>query len=159
MGLYNQFPWTNFHEMNLDWLLMKVRYLEDIVETQGELLDDLLPDAFIINADLGSSNESGGSATVDCTYDKLKVAIESGKRPVINAHFVGSPYEDRLITCYVDTNLSNKVILSWVEGSWDFTYASGNHSTCKLCCKFLTIEKSGTSTIVNYVTMNPTIGG
>lgn len=28
MALFNQFPWTNFHELNLDWLLQKVVNLE-----------------------------------------------------------------------------------------------------------------------------------
>ena len=28
MALFNQFPWTNFHELNLDWLLKKVAEME-----------------------------------------------------------------------------------------------------------------------------------
>lgn len=28
MALFNQFPWTNFHELNLDWLLRKVADME-----------------------------------------------------------------------------------------------------------------------------------
>jgi len=28
MALFNQFPWTNFHELNLDWLLRKVAEME-----------------------------------------------------------------------------------------------------------------------------------
>lgn len=28
MALFNQFPWTNFHELNLDWLLRKVAKME-----------------------------------------------------------------------------------------------------------------------------------
>ena len=29
MGVFNQFPYTNFHEVNLDWLIAKVKELLD----------------------------------------------------------------------------------------------------------------------------------
>lgn len=34
MGLFNQFPYTNFHEMNLDWLLSQVKAIPDTVQEE-----------------------------------------------------------------------------------------------------------------------------
>ena len=36
MGLFEHFPYTNFHGLNLDWILRKV---EDSVKTVDELKD------------------------------------------------------------------------------------------------------------------------
>ena len=35
MGLFNQFPFTNFHEMNLDWLLQKMTEIEKAANPQS----------------------------------------------------------------------------------------------------------------------------
>ena len=35
MGLFNQFPFTNFHEMNLDWLLQKMSEIEKAANPQS----------------------------------------------------------------------------------------------------------------------------
>ena len=32
MGLFDQFPYTNFHELNLDWLLRMMKELNNTVE-------------------------------------------------------------------------------------------------------------------------------
>ena len=42
MGLYEHFPYTNFHELNLDWLLLQVKKLR---EDLNALAGDLDPDA------------------------------------------------------------------------------------------------------------------
>ena len=160
MGLFNHFPYTNFHELNIDWLMNKVKTLEEKVKTLEDLTDFSGDNAFVINAKLGSTNESGGSASVDCTFDELALAIQNGKRPVLKANFLGSPYNNKIVYPYVNVNHigSNKIVLSWNE-IFDFTFASSNHSTCKVICHFLEIEKSGTATYVGYPTMLPTIGG
>ena len=31
MGLFEQFPYTNFHELNLDWVLSKLKELDEKV--------------------------------------------------------------------------------------------------------------------------------
>ena len=35
MGLFNQFPFTNFHEMNLDWLLQKMAEIEKTADPKS----------------------------------------------------------------------------------------------------------------------------
>lgn len=37
MPLFNNFPYTNFHEMNLDWLIRKVRELEPLQDSVNEI--------------------------------------------------------------------------------------------------------------------------
>ena len=34
MGLFNQFPFTNFHELNLDWLINEVKTLKDRIDNE-----------------------------------------------------------------------------------------------------------------------------
>ena len=42
MGFFNQYPYTDFHEMNLDWILAKIKELDDRVST---ISDAILADA------------------------------------------------------------------------------------------------------------------
>ena len=160
MGLFNHFPYTNFHELNIDWLLNRVKILEEKVKTLEELNSFSDDNTFVIHAELGSTNEQGGSASIDCDFDTLALAIQNDKRPVLIANFLGAKYNNKIIYPYVNMNsfAQNKIILSWNE-IYDFTFASSNHSTCKVICHFLEIEKSGTTTYVSYPTMSPTIGG
>lgn len=32
MGLFDQFPYTNFHDLNLDWMIEKIKELEARIE-------------------------------------------------------------------------------------------------------------------------------
>ena len=42
MGFFNQYPYTDFHEMNLDWVLAKIKELDDRV---SNISDAILADA------------------------------------------------------------------------------------------------------------------
>ena len=33
MGLFEQFPYSNFHELNLDWILQKIKELDEKVDS------------------------------------------------------------------------------------------------------------------------------
>ena len=33
MGLFEQFPYANFHELNLDWILAKIKELDKKVDS------------------------------------------------------------------------------------------------------------------------------
>lgn len=43
MGAFEHFPYTNFHDMNLDWLLQKVQELEEKVKELEERVEALEP--------------------------------------------------------------------------------------------------------------------
>ena len=40
MGVFEHFPYSNFHEMNLDWILELLKKWEDIADNIGEMIDD-----------------------------------------------------------------------------------------------------------------------
>ena len=37
MALFEQFPYTNFHEMNMDWILQRLKALETVAETVADV--------------------------------------------------------------------------------------------------------------------------
>lgn len=38
MGLFNNFPYTNFHELNLDWI---IKQIEDLIEKYPGMISDI----------------------------------------------------------------------------------------------------------------------
>ena len=47
MSVFPSWPWTNFHEENLDWVIKKVKYIEEhieeiVVDATSDMLDDTL---------------------------------------------------------------------------------------------------------------------
>jgi len=91
MGIFEHFPYTNFHEVNLDWLLNKVKAIEsDLAST--EVLNDLLgaEDLYVVSVNVGSS-----SASMEKTFTELQGAIKAGKRVVFKVNYPGSTYSNR----------------------------------------------------------------
>ena len=41
MGLFNQFPYSNFHEMNQDWMLQKMKELLDAMAALNQSWEDM----------------------------------------------------------------------------------------------------------------------
>ena len=56
MSLFNSLPWTNFHELNLNWLIKRIKGLDDIL---------------IINL---YCNKTTQKMTIDRTWDELMQA-------------------------------------------------------------------------------------
>ena len=49
MSIFTQWPWTNFNEYNLDWVIKKVKYIEDhlaelVIDATSDILDATLTD-------------------------------------------------------------------------------------------------------------------
>ena len=59
---WNKFPWTNLHDLNLDWIIQKVRELEikvlDAAQVAVQYVDDKIADLLTGNGDL-TINKSG----------------------------------------------------------------------------------------------------
>ena len=59
---WNKFPWTNFHDLNLDWIIQKVRELEikvlDAAQTAVQYVDSKISDLLTGDGDL-TINKSG----------------------------------------------------------------------------------------------------
>lgn len=41
MGLFNQFPWTNLHEINLEWILAEIKRVAAQLKEQGITIENL----------------------------------------------------------------------------------------------------------------------
>lgn len=115
MGLFNHFPYVNFHELNLDWLLEKVKTLETNVSSLIELIDP--EDLYIIHAHVGSS-----SGDIDETFSDIKNAILGNKRIVIKAQAIGTAtYNDKLL--YPDIQfLGSLDSTTAISFRWPFYY-------------------------------------
>lgn len=79
MGLFNHFPYTNFHEMNLDWLLTKVKNLSNTVDN---LSTKIIGSDDVITFDF---EYVSGSPVWNCNYTFngiLELASSSGALPM-----------------------------------------------------------------------------
>ena len=104
MGLFNQFPFTNFHEMNMDWLINKQNdidkkidnipsyldsYLDSWLETHmGEIISKLAPTAYVNVKDFGAK---GDGITND--HDAIVSAINSAKNNGGTLYFPAGNYK------------------------------------------------------------------
>lgn len=89
MGIFRQFPYTNFHDINLDWLLEKVQSLEDtmkdfiidtkntIVATVNQWLDDH-PEATTTVQDHSLTNKKLVLGTLDFVTPEMFGAMGDG---------------------------------------------------------------------------------
>lgn len=75
MGIFRQFPYTNFHEMNLDWILSKVKELWAGVEALDEKVDNFIADTEpIIRDEVSSWLDEHPEATTTVQDNSLTTA-------------------------------------------------------------------------------------
>ena len=86
MALFENFPYTNFHEMNLDWLLQKVKALAGKVDELEIIADTFDADIVIFKETSGSYSKLSGKNSKQL-YDD----IQDGKKVIgILEHDSGS---------------------------------------------------------------------
>lgn len=107
MGLFNQFPFTNFHEMNLDWLVNNMKNANDYIKTNKTEISDIQNKS---NAMEAAINENKNR--IDSDEDRISTLEQSGSATipnVVNVQDFGA-YGDALIyfsednTYYKDYN-------------------------------------------------------
>lgn len=103
---WNKFPWTNFHDLNLDWIIQKVRELEikvlDVAPYVDRKINDLLTGAGDLEIDkTGTVRISGG--TVDLSNARMTTDFDMAEHRIIN---VGAPVSgtDAATKAYVDSH-------------------------------------------------------
>ena len=64
MSIFNQFPWTNFREYNLDWVIRTVKdALENIYDTATQVCADHVDDTLTIQGDAADAKKTGDEIT------------------------------------------------------------------------------------------------
>lgn len=99
MGFFNNFPYTNFHELNSDWI---IKQIEDLSKTYPGMINDMsqLVDEL-----------SKRVATVEKDYDYLSTGgLEKNLRQVLSAFMPAMIYPEISDAGYVIYN---------IPGTWD----------------------------------------
>ena len=103
---WNKFPWTNLHELNLDWIIQKVKELETKVLDEAHYIDRKINDLLTGSGDLeidktGAVRISGG--TVDLSNARMTTDFDMAEHRIIN---VGAPISgtDAATKAYVDSH-------------------------------------------------------
>lgn len=99
MGLFNNFPYTNFHEMNLDWI---VKQVNDLIEKYPGMISDISQLA----------NElSKRVAALEKDYDYLSTGgLEKNLRQILSAFMPAMIYPEISDAGYIIYN---------IPGTWD----------------------------------------
>ena len=103
---WNRFPWTNLHDLNLDWIIQKVRELEIKVLDAAHYTDRKINDLLTGTGDLeidktGTVRISGG--TVDLSNARMTTDFDMAEHRIIN---LGAPVSgtDAATKAYVDSH-------------------------------------------------------
>ena len=111
--IWNKFPWTNLHDLNLDWIIQKVRELEikvlDAAQYTDRKINDLLTGAGDLEIDkTGTVRISGG--TVDLSNARMTSNLDMAEHRIIN---LGAPVSgtDAVNKTYVDSLEGGGIVL------------------------------------------------
>lgn len=128
MGLFEHFPYTNFHQLNLDWIVRQLKKKEDRVEALEDRMDQAEADIDALEGRMDTAegdiinlnnqiNGSGGLkdrvTTLETGYSNLKNAsmITALNTPTTTATNVGLPYSKTTYTNGVPASSSGSVTL------------------------------------------------
>ena len=128
MGLFEHFPYTNFHQLNLDWIVRQLKKKEDRVEALEGRMDQAESDIDALEGRMDTAegnitnlntqiNGSGGLkdrvTTLETGYNNLKNAsmITALNTPTTTASNVGLPYSKTTYTNGVPTSSSGSVTI------------------------------------------------
>lgn len=70
MGVFEQFPYTNFHELNLDWIIAELKKLDKKVNEDLQEIIQASADAYISNLVL--------NALYDPDNERITIEVQEG---------------------------------------------------------------------------------
>lgn len=115
MGIFEMFPYVNMHEMNLDWIIRKVKAIEnDLANTKA--LNDFLgaDDLYTVSINVGSS-----SASMDKTFTELQGAIKAGKRVVFKINYLGDTVNNKPVYPHISyagvIDTTTELSFTWLD--------------------------------------------
>lgn len=169
---YNEYPYTDFHEMNLDWVLSKMKEMSASIDDIPNIIDKLLNDIGIqqfissylneLREQIADANEELNTASASRSVGELvfvqgklyRVTKEmtAGDRYVDGGNCVKTTVEDLIYLILTSvTNLieSNSKIASADRAVNDFVWLNG-----KLVKIIAPIKKGATYDVNNYVAFN-----
>ena len=80
MGIFEHFPYTNYHDQNLDWLLTQVKNNTDEIKSLESLknyLEEIDPKFFVVTV-----TKNGDDYTADATISDIEAALAGGITPI-----------------------------------------------------------------------------
>lgn len=130
MGLYDQFPYTNFHELNLDWLIGEMKKLkEDFNNLPDEIIEKLLANFKITNFVnvklLGAKGDgvTNDTAAIQNALDKYKaIFIPAGTYKIDSLYIsndctiIGENSDSTLINGLIKTASYEDLVNSNIPG-------------------------------------------
>lgn len=132
MGLYDQFPYRNFHELNLEWLLKKVKQLETEITVKGNKTVPIKNHfRYHINGLTGDDNNDGLTSdtafktlekffSMSSIYPELRGYIEApGNYYVQGDQMTG-------VSVHLTATVSNVKIFFEGDGNGDFSVYSAH---------------------------------
>lgn len=152
MGLFNQFPFTNFHEMNLDWVISNVK---NIPSTVNSAIADYIKNNPI------DRDDSKTKIVLSCDYENLQSAVNAAgvygvviitpgsyvlHEPLVinySTSLIGMGFGDVSITCNSDFSGEYAIIYKMNNNhELSGTYITGFRLFCNNYCSGIFIDGS-----------------
>ena len=86
---WRKFPWTNLHDLNLDWIIQTVKTLADAVSTFPEMINKAISNTLTGSGDL-TINKTGD---VNITGNRVIMTGNGGHTQMIGGAFISDPSE------------------------------------------------------------------
>lgn len=106
MGVFDQFPYTNFQELNLDWVIKTVKECKAYIEFIQETIDRIIAENAQINADIWALKYDFRNqvARLDALIKEINITID-------NMHFATEEeLEAKVSQIYKDLDLNIKIL-------------------------------------------------
>ena len=122
MGLFNHFPHTNFHELNLDWIIREVKRLSDGVGSFLEQVEEFNRRLTSVEGEVGALPEVAAQAGKEAAEAAVGPAVNAAVPPAVDAAIkdnVGPIVDDKVAEALSKyTPPLPKLYSAHITGAW-----------------------------------------